>query len=113
MYRVSRRRPNPNIHHALAATTIMALASVMTPRSLDAQGARPTATASAPAGDLESNVWRLTNVGPRRPELFHGGAADVIVRLHGEVCSGTPITGTVYVVTAAHCVLTDTGEITQ
>jgi hypothetical protein len=29
------------------------------------------------------------------------------------VCSGTPISGTVYVVTAAHCVLTDTGEITQ
>ena len=45
--------------------------------------------------------------------MLEGAFADVVVRLHGEVCSGTPIAGTVYVVTAAHCVLTDSGEVTQ
>ena len=48
-----------------------------------------------------------------RPHLLDDAFADVIVRLHGHVCTGTPITGTVYVVTAAHCVLTDSGEVTQ
>ena len=37
--------------------------------------------------------------------------ADVLVRVRGgAVCSGTPITGTVYVVTAAHCVLDRRGN---
>jgi hypothetical protein len=31
----------------------------------------------------------------------------------GNTCTGTPITGTVYVVTAAHCVLTERGEVTR
>jgi hypothetical protein len=48
-----------------------------------------------------------------RPHLLDGDVADVLVRLVGSVCSGTPITGTVYIVTAAHCVLTESGEITQ
>ena len=46
-----------------------------------------------------------------RPHLIDDAFADVIVRLHGHVCTGTPITGTVYVVTAAHCVLSDSGEV--
>jgi Trypsin-like peptidase domain len=46
--------------------------------------------------------------GPRR---LHDAIADVLVRVRGgAVCSGTPITGTVYVVTAAHCVLDDQGN---
>jgi hypothetical protein len=48
-----------------------------------------------------------------RPHLIDDAFADVLVRLRGGVCSGTPITGTVYVVTAAHCVLTDSGEVTR
>ena len=48
-----------------------------------------------------------------RPHLIDDAYADVLVRLRGGVCSGTPITGTVYVVTAAHCVLTDSGEVTR
>jgi hypothetical protein len=46
-----------------------------------------------------------------RPHLIDDAFADVVVRLHGQVCTGTPITGTVYVVTAAHCVLSDNGEV--
>lgn len=48
-----------------------------------------------------------------RPHLIDDAFGDVIVRLDGHVCTGTPITGTVYVVTAAHCVLTDGGEVEQ
>ena len=48
-----------------------------------------------------------------RPHLIDDAFADVIVRLQGHVCTGTPITGTVYVVTAAHCVLTDSGAVAQ
>ena len=45
------------------------------------------------------------------PRLVHGAIADVLVRVRGgAVCSGTPITGTLYVVTAAHCVLDRHGD---
>ena len=45
------------------------------------------------------------------PQLVHGAIADVLVRVRGgAVCSGTPITGTRYVVTAAHCVLDRNGN---
>jgi Trypsin-like peptidase domain len=41
-----------------------------------------------------------------RPHVLTGDIARVLVRIHGgSACSGTPITGTTYVVTAAHCVL--------
>jgi hypothetical protein len=42
----------------------------------------------------------------RRPHVLAGDIASVLVRIGGgPACSGTPITGTTYVVTAAHCVL--------
>lgn len=46
-----------------------------------------------------------------RPLRVHGAVADVLVRVYGsKACSGTPITGTHFVVTAAHCVLDRDGE---
>ena len=48
-----------------------------------------------------------------RPHLIDDAFADVVVRIHGRVCTGTPITGTVYVVTAAHCVLNESGDVEQ
>ena len=48
------------------------------------------------------------------PGLVHGAIADVLVRVEGvAVCSGTPITGTVFVVTAAHCVLDRHGNVAR
>ena len=45
--------------------------------------------------------------------MLEGDVAEVIVRVRGSsVCSGTPITGTRLVVTAAHCVLDDAGDVT-
>ena len=47
-----------------------------------------------------------------RPHLLTDEIGDVIVRIRGgAVCTGTPITGTRYVVTAAHCVLDHDGHV--
>jgi hypothetical protein len=47
-----------------------------------------------------------------RPHTIRGGIGDLLVRVRGGAfCSGTPITGTQYVVTAAHCVLDDAGRV--
>jgi hypothetical protein len=71
-------------------------------------GAGPvTPTADAPV--LPSTVAD----GRERPHRIDDDVADVLVRLTGGVCTGTPIAGTVYVVTAAHCVLTESGEVTR
>ena len=48
----------------------------------------------------------------RAPRRIAGHVADVLVRIRGgAVCSGTPITGTRYVMTAAHCVLDRDGTV--
>ena len=48
-----------------------------------------------------------------KPHLLDGGVADVIVRVRGSsACSGTPIAGTPLVITAAHCVLDEEGDLT-
>ena len=60
----------------------------------------------ASAGPTQLDV-RLT-----RPHVLHTQLADVIVRIRGgAVCTGTPITGTKLVVTAAHCVLDAHGAV--
>jgi hypothetical protein len=47
-----------------------------------------------------------------RPHTIQGGVGELLVRVRGGAfCSGTPITGTQYVVTAAHCVLDDAGRV--
>jgi hypothetical protein len=48
---------------------------------------------------------------PVRPRVLDGSVADVVVRVSGgTACTGTPITDTRFVVTAAHCVLDQRGE---
>ena len=46
-----------------------------------------------------------------RPHVLEGTIADVLVEIRGGRCTGTPITGTKFVVTAAHCVLSEDGQI--
>jgi Trypsin-like peptidase domain len=49
-----------------------------------------------------------------RPHALIGDVAQVIVHVRGGgICTGTPIAGTRYVVTAAHCVLDTDGEISR
>jgi hypothetical protein len=47
-----------------------------------------------------------------RPHVLDTPAGEVIVRVRGSaLCSGTPLTGTKFVVTAAHCVLDENGAV--
>jgi len=48
---------------------------------------------------------------PRGVHVLTGSIADVLVRVGGGACSGTPIAGTRYVVTAAHCVIDRNGDL--
>ena len=128
MYRASERRPN--VYRTCAATMLVVIASVAAPASLDAEAASPSMSAEAPSVRPASMIGPTTNesahgnvVAPdlglhgafaaSRPHLLDGALADAIVRLRGGACSGTPISGTVYVVTAAHCVLTERGDVTR
>lgn len=62
-------------------------------------------------GGASASDLSTASAGPR---LLAGPAADVLVRIRGgAICSGTPISGTRYVVTAAHCVLDDDGNVAR
>ena len=91
----------------LLSTTTILLVGTLTPL-------QPTASDVVGVfGPAHHDSEPVRNAPLARPHLIDDAFADVIVRLHGHVCTGTPITGTVYVVTAAHCVLTDSGEVAQ
>src|SRR4051794_27966220 len=76
-------------------------------------GSPVSAGLSDPPDASDVAVPAVVADGLDRPHLLHDTVGDLVVRLQGRVCSGIPITGTVYVVTAAHCVLTEDGEVTQ
>jgi hypothetical protein len=68
------------------------------------------ATALFPAGAATADNAAVAE--PSRPHLLEGEISELIVRIRGgDVCTGTPITATRYVVTAAHCVLDADGTI--
>jgi hypothetical protein len=84
--------------HLLALTTTLFASA----------GAPGTGAPDQPAG--ESIVLDANTPAGRR--VLDGRLADVVVRVTGGIaCTGTPITGTPFVVTAAHCVLDQRGEI--
>jgi Trypsin len=91
----------------LLSTTTILLVGTLTPL-------QPTASGVVGVfGAAQHDSEPMRNAPLARPHLIDDAFADVIVRLHGHVCTGTPITGTVYVVTAAHCVLNERGEVEQ
>ena len=69
----------------------------------------PTVTDASEGGNASVDVGAdLT-----QPHVLDDDVAEVIVRVRGStVCSGTPITGTRRVITAAHCVLDRAGDVT-
>ena len=89
----------PASPHSVVATVqpAPAVTAVGAPPAGEFQAAEPLATSRTepePAGRLS------------RPHVLATGVADAIVRIRGGTrCTGTPITGTTFVVTAAHCVL--------
>ena len=72
-----------------------------------------TATNAVAHREVQSDVSRSANLTTSRPHVLDGAVSEVIVQVLGSVCTGTPITGTVYVVTAAHCLLTPKGNVVQ
>ena len=72
-------------------------------------------TGAATASLLPTGAATATDVvgtDDTRPHVLGGEVAGVIVRIRGgDVCSGTPISDTPYVVTAAHCVLDADGTV--
>jgi hypothetical protein len=70
-----------------------------------------TATPHRAAASEPESV--TTAIVATRPHLLDTRLADVLVRVRGgPACSGTPITGTTFIVTAAHCVLDSRGAVT-
>jgi hypothetical protein len=97
--------------NAISITLLALLAPGAGPRLESRQGAAsaPAAIVSEAAAPVAAAPVAEAPVAPRR---LTGGVADVIVRIRGgAVCSGTPITGTAIVVTAAHCVLDRDGSV--
>ena len=71
-----------------------------------------TATPHRAAASEPASV--TTAVVANRPHVLDARLADVLVRVRGgPACSGTPITGTTFVVTAAHCVLDPHGAVAR
>ena len=78
--------------------------------SIIVAGSLAPSPSAVEAGRFE--LVRESRAGARHPHLIEGKVADVLVRIGGSgSCSGTPITGTRYVVTAAHCVLDHNGDL--
>ena len=73
---------------------------------------QPRAADAVPDVASGGRFHSILRIADSTPHLLQGEVADVIVRIRGGICSGTPITGTRYVVTAAHCVLAANGEAT-
>jgi Trypsin-like peptidase domain len=78
------------------------------PAAISGQAATNSQADSEPP-DL-SHLAKLTASGPH---VLDGAVSKVIVHVLGSACTGTPITGTVYVITAAHCVLTPKGNVIE
>jgi hypothetical protein len=93
--------PTRHTRHARRTAAGIGLAIVIAAHALPA----PAAAAGAVLVDRDNADSE------RRPHVLAGDIARVLVRIGGgPACSGTPITGTTYVVTAAHCVLDPDGE---
>ena len=93
-------------HGRSIGAVVAVIVSLLVPSRVDAAAPPlPSPVGLAPAvAALDTDL--------ARPHVLPGSIADVIVRVRGgAVCSGTPITGTRWVVTAAHCVLNHDGSV--
>jgi hypothetical protein len=88
------------------ATLLTSTATLDRSTTLETSG-RPAAVIDTPAHTTVEFDRNLND-----PHVLDTNAGDTIVRVSGStVCSGTPLTGTKFVVTAAHCVLDEDGAI--
>jgi hypothetical protein len=90
-------------------TTTALLTPTVTVDHPTTSGASPgiTADLASPSGSTVALDRELSG-----PHVLDTRVGEVIVRVQGSaVCSGTPLTGTKFVVTAAHCVLDENGAV--
>ena len=74
---------------------------------------RSSPSAVAALGPLPASTVTEALADLTQPHVLDDDVAEVIVRVRGSsMCSGTPITGTRLVITAAHCVLDGAGDVT-
>lgn len=98
MHETTRNQNQSGARRALLAGALLVVGTMA--------GASPTGAMATPSPDAVTLHDAHRHAPAGGPRLVQGAIADVLVQVRGgAVCSGTPITGTVYVVTAAHCVL--------
>src|SRR5215211_4999718 len=103
MHTTTRRK-----NRAIARRAVVAGATLMVGTMVDSSPIGAISADATAAITLHDAHHQEPEIGPR---LLHGAIAEALVRVGGgAVCSGTPIAGTVYVVTAAHCVLDREGN---
>jgi len=106
-----------NKYIAAAAAFLSALTVGANSTPVAARPAQAPAISVAPQSPTTAaatvNHDSVEDIRASKPHRIDDDVSRLIVRLIGNTCTGTPITGTVYVVTAAHCVLTESGEVTQ
>jgi len=97
------------LRNPLSITSLALLTGTLTFGFVNHDAAAPAAAALAPAAT--TSITAATSSAPT-PHRISGAVADVLVRIRGGgPCSGTPITGTRLVATAAHCVLDRDGKV--
>jgi hypothetical protein len=92
------------LRNPVSITSLALLTGTLTFGFINHDAAVPAAAATF--GPVATTTPTAETPSASTPHRISGGVADVLVRIRGgAVCSGTPITGTRFVVTAAHCVL--------
>jgi hypothetical protein len=72
----------------------------------------PIFVPASSAAEAEAPLTAKPTTEANGPHVIDGDVADVLVRVRGgALCSGTPISDTRYVLTAAHCVLDGSGAV--
>jgi Trypsin len=101
------------LRNPLSITSMALLTGTLTFGFVNDDAAAPAAAAAsvAPVTTITTSATAATSSAPT-PQRISGVVADVLVQIRGgSVCSGMPITGTRFVITAAHCVLDRDGNV--
>jgi hypothetical protein len=107
--------PSIRTHLSSRVRVVTRLAAAFAAAGLVPGAMADTAHAGAPhAGVPHAGAPAQLDPTLSRPHVLTNEITDVFVRVNGVgICTGTPITGTRFVVTAAHCVLDQNGTVVR